>query len=356
MIISRLSDVSKGTDNNLNLIRFTAALMVLVSHSFSIVSGNPNDEPFTELLGKNLGSIAVDVFFIISGFLISKSFDRRRSIGDYFMSRFLRIYPALIFSSLLTVVLLGLVFSTVSFVEYFTDLSVWQYVLANSFMLLGPEYLLPGVFVSNPIGPAVNGSLWTLPYELRMYILIALILLAFQYAASKLKIHTRYLVLLLAVFMVFVNIASMFLALGHENFIRLSTMFILGSSFYFWAAYIPLSGAIVCISLAVYVTSVSILGGPASEVLYIVLVPYAVCYFAYVPAGRIRRFNDVDDYSYGIYIYAFPIQQSLILLLPDMSVVQMVGFASLVTLMFAILSWKLVERPSLRLKALFTRV
>jgi peptidoglycan/LPS O-acetylase OafA/YrhL len=355
MTKSTLSSVSVGADNNLNLIRFLAALLVLVSHSYSIVSGDPKDEPLTDILGRNLGSVAVDVFFVISGFLISKSFYRRRSISDYFLSRFLRIYPALIFSSLIVVVILGLIFSRSNYIQYITDASVWNYVMSNSFMLAGPQYLLPGVFENNPIGPTVNGSLWTLPYELRMYIVIAVFLLCAGFVNRYLRIRVEYSILMLTLFLVTVYCVSFYYDIGHENFIRLSTMFVVGACAYFWAGAIRLSTTGFLMCLLSYLALLVFVPLEVSEFFYLIALPYGLFYLAYIPSGFVRRFNSLEDYSYGIYIYAFPIQQAFVYFLPRITIIEMVVYSSVVTLMFAIFSWKAIERPSLSIKNRFKK-
>src|SRR6187455_1951063 len=89
----RLSDFTQGKDNNFNLIRFLAALMVLVSHSFVLSTGRSQLEPFGALLGMNLGNMAVGVFFAASGFLVTGSLLSRQSFSDFVVARALRIYP-----------------------------------------------------------------------------------------------------------------------------------------------------------------------------------------------------------------------------------------------------------------------
>ena len=103
----KLSQFAQGRDNNYNFIRFMAAVAVLVTHSFVLATGRPNTEPLRARLGLTLGSVAVDIFFITSGFLVTASLLNRRSIIDFAWARLLRIFPALLIMLLLTVFVLG---------------------------------------------------------------------------------------------------------------------------------------------------------------------------------------------------------------------------------------------------------
>ena len=115
----RLSDVISDRDNNFNLLRWTSAGAVLVSHSFVIVTGNKDSEPLKAWLGITPGSIAVDIFFFTSGLLVTGSLARRHSVTRFAFARFMRIYPALIAMTLSTVVVLGLTSSSLGMPDFF---------------------------------------------------------------------------------------------------------------------------------------------------------------------------------------------------------------------------------------------
>ena len=165
-----LSDQLNGRaarHNNLNLIRVSAALLVLVSHSFAIVLGDPKFEPLRQTYGLTFGSVSVDVFFIVSGLLVTQSLLKRSSAVAFAWARTLRIWPGLLISLLFAAYVIGMIV---------TDLPAHQYLLSTEplrFIFQGlklssslPE--LPGVFTTNPFGNSVNISLWTLPIEVRM--------------------------------------------------------------------------------------------------------------------------------------------------------------------------------------------
>ena len=171
-----LSDHIAEKDNNFNLIRFIAAFSVLVSHSYAIHFGSADAEPLLSYLGKSLGSLSVDVFFIVSGFLIYGSLIRKQSLRDYIAARILRIFPGLIFMLILTTFVLGSSISSLTFINFLSEPQTWEYFLKNSILIFRTEYQLPGVFEDNNYGTAVNGSLWSLPFELYMYIALPVLL------------------------------------------------------------------------------------------------------------------------------------------------------------------------------------
>jgi peptidoglycan/LPS O-acetylase OafA/YrhL len=104
----RLAEVgSRERDNNFKLIRVAAALAVLVTHSFVLATGDRDAEPLNDSLGLTLGDIAVDVFFVTSGFLVTASLLRRERTLDYLRARALRVYPALWAMLLVVVFALG---------------------------------------------------------------------------------------------------------------------------------------------------------------------------------------------------------------------------------------------------------
>ena len=116
-----LALLAEGKDNNLNLLRMTAALVVLATHSFAVAIGTNEAEPFQNVLGMTLGTIAVDAFFLVSGFLVFGSLWRSQSVVDYAWARVLRIYPALLLMLLLVVFVVGPLLTTTSLYQYLTS-------------------------------------------------------------------------------------------------------------------------------------------------------------------------------------------------------------------------------------------
>ena len=352
----KLSHYTQGRENNFNLIRIVAAFAVLVTHSFALAIGTADAEPFQGTLGMTLGSIAVDVFFITSGFLVTSSLLNRQSIIEFIWARALRIFPALLIMLLLTVFLLGVLFTTLPIPTYLSSSETYIYLAKCATLFTGVALHLPAVFDSNPYKSAVNGSLWTMPHEVRMYAVLAtLVWFALRIIPNLRLIGFKVIVVTFAL------MAGIYILAGHlyfhfespENsisrFAKLFFMFFVGATFYILRGYIALSRWLFWL-LAIGLALATI-NKHAFFVVYIFSSAYILFYLAYVPYGLIRKYNQLGDYSYGIYIYAFPVQQSVAALLPGVSVRQMILISTIFTITLAILSWHILERRALKLKA-----
>lgn len=342
-----LSSYTQGRDNNFNLIRFLAASLVLLSHSYVMVLGKDDFEPLFKILGMTAGSIAVDVFFLISGFLVTASILSKRNAIDFMFARGLRIYPALIVMVVSTVVG-ALFFSSLDPVSYLNNQQTRTFLSKNTTALFGIVPTLPGVFETNTLKGTVNGSLWTLTYELWMYSILCLFWIALRAAPNMRLTGFKIGVIVLAVQGALVHIIGTSIA-GHDNnYARFFFLFFTGASVYVLRDFIPVNGKIFGFVLATVI--VSALRQNVFFVVYYLALPYILFYVAYIPAGPIRKFNLVGDYSYGIYIWAFPIQQSIIALSPKTGVYQLMAESFFLTLLVAMLSWHLIEQRALALK------
>lgn len=344
-----LAEYVGNKDNNFNLIRFVAATLVLVTHSYALASGNVHLEPLRDWLGVTWGSIAVDIFFVTSGFLIAYSFFNKKSLVLFVWARFLRIYPGLFVAITFCVFIVGLFFTTEPILQYLTDTKTITYFVKNTILILGVEHQLPSVFHDTPHRYLVNASLWTLPYELTMYVILAAIgtTLAFINKAFKIKIKV-FVFIAISVMGCSLTIINHFYNFAPQNIIRLFSLFFTGSTYYLLRDKIFLSHKIAILS--VLLIAISLLNANVFFIALIFTIPYLVFYLAYIPNGKIRIFNKFGDYSYGIYIYAFPIQQSIAMLIPGISIIEMIWVSFIITFIFAFFSWHLVERKSLKLK------
>lgn len=345
----RLSDYAGSRDNNFNLIRIAAAYGVLVTHGFAIAVGTSEAEPLRGSLGMTIGSIAVDVFFIASGFLVTASLSSRQSVREFIKARFFRIFPALFVALMLSVFCLGPFFTRVPLQSYFADSKTWRYLLKGLTLFSGVAYELPGVFAENPYAGAVNGSLWTLPYEARMYVILAsvwaFLRLVFRTGPSAFKASV---IAGAAISGAAVLLDYLGMLDGGGPFARLFFMFFTGASFFMLKDRILLSRRLFYAVAAVLL--VSTVDKDVFSVVYTLTVAYLLFYAAYVPAGFIRAYNRLGDYSYGIYIYAFPVQQSIASLVPGIGVLWLNFLSTLITAALAVLSWHFVERRALGLK------
>ena len=341
-----LRSIASYTDapqNNYLLLRFVAALMVIYGHSFAI----------TKLLGHidimqrwlrftYSGGVGVDIFFAISGFLVTASYLNRRDWGDFMKSRCLRIFPGLAVCLLATVFLLGPVVSTLPAMQYLTDPELYAYLFRN-LTLVDLHFRLPGVFEHLP-HDGVNGSLWTLPAEFFLYLLLG----AFG-VAGILFSRKGYLpfILVMCAAAVVIGLEIHFFA-NKLRFLRLFLLFATGSVLRVYGDRIPLSTWILAALTAVMVLARYHLKPQDFDYVFTPWLVYFTFWFAYVP--NLHFFNRAGDYSYGLYIYAFPVQQTLRQYIPDIMPLGLFALASLLTLGCAMLSWHLVEHPALRLK------
>lgn len=341
----RLEGVLAGRDNNLNAIRMIAASMVLVSHAFPIALGPDTLQPL-QWTGGTLGHYSVAVFFGISGLLIARSFDRRRSMPHFLTARVLRLFPALLVVLAVTVIA-GAVFTRLPLGEYLAQPHTWSYVPAN-LSLAFLQYPLPGVFETNPYGPPINGSLWTLFYEVACYAGVVMLGLlgvlrhrGFALAALGLVTLVHFAVppLLATGLPLPAAITGRI-----DAFALLTFPFMLGTCAYVWREALPLSGWIAAL---LWVPAALLAPGTAMETAITLSLVYTTFWLGFVPKGALLAYNRLGDYSYGVYIYAFPVQQAIAHLVPGVSPLANMALAMPVTLVLAILSWHLVESRAL---------
>lgn len=335
-----LGSCANGRDNNFNLLRMLAAVGVLISHAYPISLGAGAEEPLSRYLdGMSLGSVSVLVFFSISGFFITKSFVFSASWQRFLAARALRLFPALIVVLTVTVIVGGVFLTTADRAEFWR--SAAGYLLRN-LTLFRLDYSLPGVFEGNPYGTAINGSLWTLFYEVVCYagIFVAGVLGILH--RPRLFALCLGLAVVLCLVMPYLPVHSRFQALA-----RLALPFAIGSGFFLWRDRIPLS-PVVAAALGLLAWAVH--GTEAFRPVFVLALSYGVFVLGYWPSTVLQTYNRLGDYSYGTYIYAFPAQQLVASLGVTDPLVNM-GIALPVTLVCAVLSWHLVERVALDLKS-----
>jgi peptidoglycan/LPS O-acetylase OafA/YrhL len=348
----KLSSLAHGRDNNFNLIRIVAALAVLISHSFTLALGPGDYEPIRQILGMTLGVIGVDLFFTTSGFLVTASLLTRQNAIDFTWARALRIFPGLVVMLVLTVFVLGVVFTALPLPSYFSDSATYFYLVKCATLITGVDYALPGVFEGNPFKSVVNGSLWTMPYEIGMYAVLAIIWIAFRKIARSRVAPFNCAIITIAVVAGFLAVTRHFYLPARDDLASFSFMFFSGASFYILKESITISHWAFCLSVVAMLFS-AMINQHAFFLVYTLTIAYVLFYVAYVPSGRVRNYNRVGDYSYGVYIYAFPVQQSVAALVPGISVLALLLISASATLLLGALSWHLIERRSLGLKGLY---
>lgn len=334
-------DLAIGQDNFL-LLRFLAAAMVIYGHGPAITGGNGPPDLFGWLgWGRYSGSIAVDLFFLVSGFLVAGSFLRRGDVVEFIWARALRIVPAYAVCVAGCAFVLGTLLTTLPLGDYLAAPATRGYVLTN----LGfdnVQWQLPGVFGTNPHHDAVNGSLWTLPAEVRMYVG-----LAFLGVFGVLQRRWLCNVALAALF-VFGLVAPdhLPLVMRHE-YVGFAGMFALGTFCYVNRSVLPRHGGLV---VATALLAWLLHSTPLYPFAFALGEAAFAFWFAYGLPWH--GFNQVGDYSYGIYLWGYPMQQLVAHAAPTLTPLSNSAFGFVLALSLAFTSWHLVEKPALTFKRL----
>ncbi|MCI4677275.1 acyltransferase [Rhodoblastus acidophilus] len=339
---------ARGRDNNFDLIRIAAAFVVLFVHSQALSGGGG----FANLAGVRdftIGAVAVDVFFFTSGFLVAGSLISRANIFEFAWARALRVFPGLWLMMIVTVTVLGLFVGPLPATEFFSSPITRDYLRHGATLINGVKFYLPGLFLTNPYPGVVNGSLWTLPVEWRLYEYLAAgwVVLALK-PAWRIPFF-RYATPAVALALAFVVTRAFFHNGARAGALVPQAMFFYGAALQMWRARIKLSYFRFGLILAAL--GVAALNSGAFFLVYLAALGPLTLHFAYLFGGPIRAYNRLGDYSYGLYIYAFPIQQSLVAAIPGVTAMQLNLYASALALTCAVLSWHLVERRALNWKA-----
>jgi peptidoglycan/LPS O-acetylase OafA/YrhL len=252
-------------------------------------------------------------------------------VRAFVRKRALRIFPALICAVGLTALVLGPIFTTQSLPAFLASANVASYIVSN--VLLFPQYVLATVFTHNPVA-AANGSLWTLPIEVRAYLLLAV----FALVAKK----ERPVALSAVVVLMICNAA-----LNFGESARLTTIFACGSALYLLRQRIVLRYDLALVLLAAWVASFET---AAARPIGMVALPYLVAWLAYCTPRGLRRLTAKGDASYGMYVYAFPVQQALVATFAGIGPWLLASVALPLLWLVGLMSWRLIEEPMLRRK------
>ena len=331
-----------GRDNRLTPIRFVLATAVLVEHAIIVTQG-PLPPPPLAVNGWSLSYAAVNAFFILSGFLIADSLERRADIFTYTASRALRILPALVFLSLAAVFIFGPYFTEMTMAEYWASGQTWMFpvqVLGFLDTSQGPA----GIFTQLPWAGEFSATLWTLRYEMIAYVAAAIIF----FSPIPWNKHTH--------LVLFVVTASAYLALSLlwsdapaliMSSARLSAAFTLGMVVHGWRYSVPVVPWPALVALPLWLLAGD---APWAEPLLNIALGAIIFWFAFARMGGLPTWSKIPDWSYGIYIWHYPIMQAVLYFNLEADPL-LIGAISLpVSFLIAALSWSFIEKPSLRLK------
>ncbi len=331
--------MAQGYDN-FSLLRLLAAALVIFGHSWSLAK-NPTGA--TDWIGQQTlvfsGQVALNIFFWVSGFLITMSYVRRPQFMPFIFARLLRIFPALIVCVVLTALVIGSVYTTLPLSEYLQRADVWSYIHRCIF-LNNMQWFLPGVFAGNNHPGVVNGSLWTLYGELQMYMFVVLL-----GSFGLLTNTTRFGWALASLIFIALFVPAIELV-QPADILGLCAFFAFGAFCYMHRAAIPVSGYIV---IVLAFLTLCLRGQSGYFLMFSALTAYAALWFSYGP--RLPSLEKYGDYSYGLYLYGFPVQQVVAFLRPEWAPLQLLLLSLPLTLVLAIASWHLVEKPMLRFKS-----
>ena len=310
--------------NNFDTLRILAALAVICAHSIPLTYGpGVLDALWGFSHGQaTLGFVAIQVFFIISGYLITASYRHRPEPRRFIRARFLRLVPALLAVLWLLAFAVGPLVSTLPLSSYFASLLPYR-------AALGLSDHLPGVFAHKPFSSGINGSLWTLRYEALCY--LAVLLLGLAGWLKRLPVLAIFIVLLAAR-----------LRFGSGPVLEFGALFFAGAVLQFWQPRLAARYAVPCAILWLLALKFGFYTLAADTV-----GAYLVIYLGLAPGVKLPNLARHGDFSYGVYIFAWPVQQ---ILSPHVGWVGNIAITVPVVLGLAFLSWHGVEAPALHLK------
>jgi peptidoglycan/LPS O-acetylase OafA/YrhL len=329
-----------GRTTGWDYLRASLSLFVIVFHGPLTCYGPAYDTALWSGWWHPLVAVVLPMFFALSGFLVTGSLLRSKTLAEFLALRAVRIVPALFCEVVISALLLGPLVTSFPLGQYFSDHLFYRYWLN----IVGEVQLqLPGVFLNNPDPNRVNVQLWTIPIELKCYLIAAV---TYLIGASRVRWHTA---ALLALFMIALpisdylrgNLASSGTVVPG---IILIEAFLAGMTAYLYRTLLPLSFLMFVVSA---ILTFAFLSMPYT--VYIASIPAAYLTI-YIGLCRFPNtwFAKLSDYSYGIYVYGYIIQQTYVYLFPSFrhwwadDVVSVV-----VSLACAIVSWHLIERPAL---------
>ncbi len=334
--------------NNFDLVRFLAAFLVFIDHSFQLFTGKMMTlDPVREIFSYSSGAIGVQVFFCLSGFLVARSLELSPNIWFYFRNRLLRIVPGLAGVIVLSVLVLGLFFSSYDFRAFLFSRETGLYL--QNILVYRTYYYLPGVFEGNVLNASVNGSLWSIPYEFTCYLLLPFLYLFIRYRKYALLMALTVVFVLYVFFEAQINpLVVPGLGIVMSSLILPLLFFLSGACFYLWRDEIPYHwiGLLLC-GFFLLLMHFDVL----DRRFLVFVLPYLLFAFAFSSRLKLAAFGKYGDFSYGFYLYAFPVQQAVSALwAKSLGLNALIGLSFTITLLFAIFSWLLIEKPALRLK------
>lgn len=330
--------LARRSDNFL-LLRIIAALAVIYGHSFALAQPDGSQDIFIRHgWPMYSGDVAVGLFFVISGFMVSGSYLARANLFEFAKARLLRIVPAYALVLVACAYVLGPLMTTLGASKYFNAPAVGDYVWKNLHFSSDMAWQLPGVFEGRE-RDSVNGSIWTLPAEMRMYVATA------AFGAFGLLSH-RWLGSLVLAALLWLGASHPEYIPLHQDWFRLAGFFALGILAQVHKDRLHIRhAAMLMLVLLVYLS----MRTRSAPFLFSICIAYFCFWFAYrTPSWR--KLERWGDPSYGIYVWGWPVQQVLATKLPAMTPWHNFLLAGVVATLLGYISWWGLERQVLKLK------
>ena len=341
-----LSERLQSDRNSFNLVRLVAAASVIVSHLFILKYGPGTPEPLSAWTPFTLGQHAVNVFFVLSGLLLSRSLDRNGDVRRFASARLLRIAPALFVYGILFALIAGPELTRLPLSTYFSDVHTWTYP-ATVLVLFQRAPAPPGLFTEVPYLFSVNEPLWTLKYEIAAYAGLGLA------EVAGLRNSVAFLLLLLASAV----IGTVALHPETGDFVgsawpyhvsRYGVCFASGMLAHRFRERLPVTPWLLPVSIA---AAIAFGGTTLSPVTAMLAAAHLAIVVGALDLGAATRWTSRNDISYGTYIYGWPVQQTIMTFLPAVSLPAFAAWSFAAVLPLAFFSWWVIEQPVLNRKA-----
>ncbi|MBN3726977.1 acyltransferase family protein [Burkholderia sp. Ac-20379] len=329
-----LNEALRRNNNNADLFRLIASISVIWGHAYGLAPADGIREPIGAALGFDYsGSLAVKFFFFLSGMLIATSWMRDESPLKFSIARLFRIFPGLIVSSAVCLLILGPLLTALPLHQYFANSWMYEHIVFDSYL----GYEIPGVFQHNAVTTG-NGAIWTIAYELLMYaILLGLGMCGlFRFKWGAAAVYGASIVW----FMARPDSISAFGLLDNNDAGRLPAFFAFGVLLALVKDSIRIDGRLV---IGLCLLAYLLRHGPAFE--YAFYPAFLLAPIWLMTTQAVRSIKLPGDFSYGIYVYGWPAQQTVASLLPHSGPYTNQIIAIPLAILAGVLSWYLVEKP-----------
>lgn len=327
--------------NGFDALRLLAALSVIYSHGY--LAGREQGHMFHNFGYEDIGAVAVSVFFAISGYLVTQSWLTDPHLERFFVKRCLRIFPALIIVVALSALVIGPLLTSLSLSSYFSNAETWLYFL--NIGLFDRQDYLPGVFTKNPVSTIVNGPIWSLPYEFACYGVVAL---CGECGLYRNQFGNLFVFLLFFATVVIASFAAgldqvagipVFRNMRHVEAFMAGSLLATGD-YKLLPKYFLIPCVLGLASMAMFTT----------QMVYVF--PVVVAFLSVYVGKNLKISIGKDDYSYGLYLWGYVIQQILAAKCRFLDDWPNIGLAVCLSFFPAMLSWHLIEKRMLKMKPL----